>query len=61
MIAASIPVIPGSESNVESLDEAKKLASSIGYPIMLKATNGGAGEVLDVVITKKNLFLIMIE
>jgi len=43
MIAASIPVIPGSEGNIETLDEAKKLASSIGYPIMLKATNGGGG------------------
>ena len=43
MIAASIPVIPGSEGNIESLDEAKKLASSIVYPIMLKATNGGGG------------------
>ena len=43
MIASSIPVIPGSECNIESLDEAKKLASSIGYPIMLKATNGGGG------------------
>lgn len=43
MIAASIPVIPGSEGNIESLDEAKKIASSIGYPIMLKATNGGGG------------------
>ena len=43
MIAASIPVIPGSEGNIESLDEAKKLASTIGYPIMLKATNGGGG------------------
>ncbi|QDD00343.1 acetyl-CoA carboxylase biotin carboxylase subunit [Candidatus Methylopumilus planktonicus] len=43
MIAATIPVIPGSEGNIESLDEAKKLASSIGYPIMLKATNGGGG------------------
>ena len=43
MIAAAIPVIPGSEENIESLDEAKKLASSIGYPIMLKATNGGGG------------------
>ena len=43
MIAASIPVIPGSESNIKSLDEAKKLASAIGYPIMLKATNGGGG------------------
>jgi pyruvate carboxylase subunit A len=43
MIAASIPVIPGSEGNIENLDEAKKLASSISYPIMLKATNGGGG------------------
>ncbi len=43
MIAASIPVIPGSEGNIGSLDEAKKLVSSIGYPIMLKATNGGGG------------------
>jgi pyruvate carboxylase subunit A len=43
MITAAIPVIPGSEGNIESLDEAKKLASSIGYPIMLKATNGGGG------------------
>jgi pyruvate carboxylase subunit A len=43
MIEASIPVIPGSEGNIESLDEAKKLASTIGYPIMLKATNGGGG------------------
>ena len=43
MIEASIPVIPGSEGNIESLDEAKKLASSMGYPIMLKATNGGGG------------------
>jgi pyruvate carboxylase subunit A len=43
MIAAAIPVIPGSEGNIEGLDEAKKLASSVGYPIMLKATNGGGG------------------
>jgi pyruvate carboxylase subunit A len=43
MIAASIPVIPGSEGNIESFDEAKRLAASIGYPIMLKATNGGGG------------------
>ena len=43
MIAASIPVIPGSEDNIESLDEAKRLAVFIGFPIMLKATNGGGG------------------
>tara|TARA_X000000368_G_scaffold417096_1_gene412552 strand:+ start:431 stop:1849 length:1419 start_codon:yes stop_codon:yes gene_type:complete len=43
MIEADIPVIPGSEENVTSLDEAIKIADNIGYPIMLKATNGGGG------------------
>ncbi|MDC0182530.1 acetyl-CoA carboxylase biotin carboxylase subunit [Nitrosomonadales bacterium] len=43
MMEADIPVIPGSEENVESLDEAIKIADNIGYPIMLKATNGGGG------------------
>lgn len=43
MIAAGIPVTPGSEGNLESLDEAKALARDIGYPVMLKATNGGGG------------------
>ena len=43
MIEAGIPVIPGSEGNVASLDEAIVIANDIGYPIMLKATNGGGG------------------
>jgi len=43
MIEAGIPVIPGSEGNVTNLDEAIGIASNIGYPIMLKATNGGGG------------------
>ena len=43
MVEAGIPVIPGSESNVTSLDEAIIIANNIGYPIMLKATNGGGG------------------
>ena len=43
MVEANIPVIPGSEENVKSLDEAIKIAENIGYPIMLKATNGGGG------------------
>ena len=43
MIGAGIPVIPGSEGNVTSLDEAIVIANDIGYPIMLKATNGGGG------------------
>jgi pyruvate carboxylase subunit A len=43
MIAAGIPVIPGSERNLEGVDEARALAARIGYPVMLKATNGGGG------------------
>ncbi len=43
MIKAGIPVIPGSDHNLENVEEARKLAKTIGYPVMLKATNGGGG------------------
>jgi len=43
MVAAGIPVTPGSEGNVGSIEEAIRLSADIGYPIMLKATNGGGG------------------
>jgi pyruvate carboxylase subunit A len=43
MIKAGIPVTPGSDGNVESVDEAAAIAKKIGYPIMLKATSGGGG------------------
>ncbi len=41
--AAGIPVTPGSEGNVASLEEALAIAAKIGYPVMLKATSGGGG------------------
>lgn len=43
MIKAGIPVIPGSDHNLEDVKEALDLARKIGYPVMLKATNGGGG------------------
>lgn len=43
MIAAGIPCVPGSNGNLETIEEALKLANKIGYPVMLKATNGGGG------------------
>jgi pyruvate carboxylase subunit A len=43
MTKAGIPCTPGSEGNLASLDEAVALARNIGYPVMLKATNGGGG------------------
>ncbi|RTZ73637.1 MAG: acetyl-CoA carboxylase biotin carboxylase subunit [Gammaproteobacteria bacterium] len=43
MIAAGVPVTPGTEENLENLDEALEVAEKVGYPIMLKATSGGGG------------------
>ncbi|MGH8672318.1 MAG: acetyl-CoA carboxylase biotin carboxylase subunit [Burkholderiales bacterium] len=43
MIAAGVPVVPGSDGNLSGVDEARKVAARIGYPVMLKATNGGGG------------------
>ncbi len=43
MQVAGIPVIPGSDGNLASLEEALALAETIGYPVMLKATSGGGG------------------
>ncbi|HFE39438.1 MAG TPA: acetyl-CoA carboxylase biotin carboxylase subunit [Gammaproteobacteria bacterium] len=43
MIAAGVPVTPGTEHNLADLDEALTVAHEIGYPVMLKATSGGGG------------------
>lgn len=43
MIKAGLPVVPGSDHSLSDSDEATKLAKKIGYPVMLKATNGGGG------------------
>jgi pyruvate carboxylase subunit A len=43
MQEAGIPVVPGSNDNLSSLEEALNLAKEIGYPVMLKATTGGGG------------------
>jgi acetyl-CoA carboxylase biotin carboxylase subunit len=49
MIKAGVPVVPGGEGLLESLDDAKRLAREIGYPIILKATAGGGGKGMRVV------------
>jgi len=43
MIKAGVPVVPGSEGLLESVEEGKKLAVGIGYPVIVKATAGGGG------------------
>lgn len=43
MQKAGVPVVPGSDGLIESLEEARKVADAIGYPVMVKATAGGGG------------------
>lgn len=43
MIKAGVPVVPGSEGLLESVEQGKELAEGIGYPVIVKATAGGGG------------------
>jgi len=44
MIKAKLPVIPGSDKVIEDINEAKKIAQKIGFPVILKAAAGGGGK-----------------
>jgi len=43
MAAAGVPVVPGSDGPVDSVDAAREIAARAGYPVMLKASAGGGG------------------
>jgi acetyl-CoA carboxylase, biotin carboxylase subunit len=49
MIKAGVPVVPGGEGLLQSVDEAKGLAKNMGYPVILKATAGGRGKGMRIV------------
>jgi len=40
---AGVPVVPGSNGSVKNIEEAKAIASEIGFPILIKASAGGGG------------------
>jgi acetyl-CoA carboxylase biotin carboxylase subunit len=42
-VEAGLPVVPGTDGPVESVDIAKRLAKKIGYPVLIKAAAGGGG------------------
>lgn len=44
MMEAGVPVVPGTKKPVHDVEEAKKEAQMIGYPIMIKASSGGGGK-----------------
>ena len=50
-----IPVVPGSEGEVKEADEAKRIASEIGYPVIIKAASGGGGRGMKVANNEKDV------
>lgn len=55
MKKAGVPTVPGSNGLLSSVDEAKRVASKIGYPVMLKASAGGGGKGMRIVETESEM------
>ena len=55
MIKAKVPVIPGSDGEVFTTEEALEVANRLGYPVMLKASAGGGGKGIRKVNTEEEL------
>src|SRR6056297_2511529 len=54
MAKANVPLPPGTESAMDDVDEAKKIASEIGYPVLIKAAAGGGGKGMRIVYDPEN-------
>jgi acetyl-CoA carboxylase biotin carboxylase subunit len=52
---AKVPIFPGSETAIDDIDEAVKLADKIGYPVIIKAAAGGGGRGMRVVHNEATL------
>lgn len=55
MMRAGIPVVPGSDGAIKDIEAAKKLATQIGYPVIIKAAAGGGGRGMRVVEKEEDL------
>jgi acetyl-CoA carboxylase biotin carboxylase subunit len=55
MIKAGVPVVPGGEGLLQSVDQAKGIAREMGYPVILKATAGGGGKGMRIVWEEREL------
>ena len=54
-IDAQVPIIPGVDYAIKDIDTATKIAAKVGFPIMLKASNGGGGRGMRIVNTMEYL------
>ena len=50
-----IPVVPGSDGAVETVEEARRLAKDMGYPVLIKAAAGGGGRGMKVARSEQEL------
>ena len=50
-----VPTVPGSEGKIVNIDDALKIGSEIGYPVLLKAAAGGGGRGMKVINSKKEM------
>ncbi len=57
VVAAGVPVVPGSDGLVSTVEHAKDIAESIGYPVIIKPTAGGGGKGMRVVNESSQLEL----
>ena len=55
MKEAGVPVLPGTDGGISSIDDAKKIAAQIGYPVIVKASAGGGGIGMQIVNDEKAL------
>ncbi|HUD27665.1 MAG TPA: acetyl-CoA carboxylase biotin carboxylase subunit [Novosphingobium sp.] len=53
--ALGLPLVPGSDGAIEDFDEARALAATIGYPVIIKAASGGGGRGMKVVNSPEEL------
>ena len=57
--ALGLPLVPGSAGAISDVDEAKRLAREIGYPVLIKAASGGGGRGMKVVPSEDQLETLM--
>ena len=54
LASRNVPVLPGSSGPVNDVDEARRVAAEIGYPVLLKASHGGGGRGIRLVRTESD-------
>lgn len=55
MVSAGVPVVPGSDGVVATIEDAKSICAEIGYPVMVKASAGGGGRGIRLVEREEDL------